>query len=88
MSVDVQKRRVAELIELGSQLAGEFASHFLWKENEILVENIGDGCVEGLTPAYLKARVDIGDLKPQKGDLLRFIARSWHDDALVGERIV
>ncbi|PQV62575.1 threonylcarbamoyladenosine tRNA methylthiotransferase MtaB [Abditibacterium utsteinense] len=87
VSVETQKRRVAELIELGNQLSGEFAFHFLWKENEILVENIGDGWAEGLTPAYLKARVETGDAKLQKGDLVRFVAQSFDAGVLAGKMV-
>ena len=84
ISVETQKRRVAELIELGNQLSRQFALHFLGRENEILVENVGDGFAEGLTPEYLKARVQTGDAKLQKGDLVRFTARCFENDVLVG----
>ncbi len=84
VATEVQKRRVAELIALGNRLAGEFARQFLGLENEILVENVGPGWAEGLTPAYLKARVEISDSKLQKGDLVRFTAREWDGESLRG----
>ncbi|MBW3635300.1 MAG: MiaB/RimO family radical SAM methylthiotransferase, partial [Armatimonadetes bacterium] len=87
VSSEVQKRRVAELIALGDELAGEFAGRFLGRDNEILVETIQNGRAEGLTPAYLKARVEAGGAAPQSGDLLRFTARSWKDGVLLGELI-
>ena len=82
---EIQKRRVAQLIALGNQLSREFASQFLGLKNEILVESVENGFAEGLTPAYLKARVAIGDFQPQIGDLLRFSAREWENGVLRGE---
>jgi threonylcarbamoyladenosine tRNA methylthiotransferase MtaB len=84
VTTETQKRRVAELIALGNELSADFAKQFLGEENEILVENVGDDWAEGLTPAYLKARVSLGEQKPQKGDLLRFTAREWDGEALRG----
>jgi threonylcarbamoyladenosine tRNA methylthiotransferase MtaB len=81
---DVQKRRVAQLIALGNELSREFASQFLGRENEILVETVQNGFAEGLTPAYLKARVEIGELRPQIGDLLSFTTREWENGVLSG----
>jgi threonylcarbamoyladenosine tRNA methylthiotransferase MtaB len=85
VSPQVQQRRVHELIALGDELAAEFAARFIGQENEILVEGRGDGWVEGLTPAYLKARVEVGDRKFEKGDLLRFTVREWKDGSFLGE---
>ncbi len=88
ISSEVQKRRVADLIALGDELSADFARQFLGAENEILVENSGEGWVEGLTPAYLKARVATGGNRiAQKGDLLRFVAREWQNGALAGQQI-
>lgn len=81
---EVQKRRVAELIALGEKLASDFAERFVGRDNEILVENGGEGWVEGLTPAYLKARVAISGAPPQKGDLVSFRAQRWTRGVLEG----
>ncbi len=81
----VQKRRVAELIALSNQLSSDFASQFVGIDNEILVENSGDGWAEGLTPAYLKGHVCLGDASARKGDLLRFRPRAWREGVLRGE---
>jgi threonylcarbamoyladenosine tRNA methylthiotransferase MtaB len=81
---EIQKRRVAELIALGNQLSSDFAGHFLNRENEILVEGAVNGVAEGLTPAYMKARVEVRGALPQKGDLLRFIVRGWENGVLSG----
>ncbi|HEX8463090.1 MAG TPA: tRNA (N(6)-L-threonylcarbamoyladenosine(37)-C(2))-methylthiotransferase MtaB [Abditibacterium sp.] len=81
---EIQKARVSELIDLSNWLSREFASRFIGGESEILVESVEDGVAEGLTPAYLKARVEIGASKPEKGDLLRFRATNWKHDALLG----
>ena len=81
---DVQKRRVAQLIELGAQMSAEFAAQFVGKSNEILVEQIKDGYALGLTPSYLKARVEVGARRVHVGELLEFDARKWDDGALWG----
>ncbi len=81
---EVQKRRVAELIALANQLSHDFAQQFLSLENEILVENVGEGWAEGLTPEYLKARVEWHGAAPQKGDLVSFVARSFESGVLIG----
>lgn len=87
VSPQVQQRRVHELIALGDELAAEFAAKFIGRENEILVEGRGEGWVEGLTPAYLKARVEVGDRKFEKGDLLSFVVQGWKDSQFLGEAL-
>jgi threonylcarbamoyladenosine tRNA methylthiotransferase MtaB len=88
VSPQVQQRRVHELLALAEELAAEFASQFIGQENEILVEGRGEGWVEGLTPAYLKARIEVGERKFEKGDLLRFTVTGWQDGAFVGEMVL
>ena len=84
---DVQKRRVAQLIELAAQMSAEFAAQFVGETVEILVEQIKDGYALGLTPSYLKARVEVGAREVQVGELLEFKARKWDDGALLGAAI-
>ena len=81
---DVQKSRVAQLIELAAQMSAEFAQGFVGRNNEILVEQIKDGWALGLTPSYLKARVEVGARCIEVGALLEFQAEKWADDALWG----
>ena len=81
---DVQKRRVAQLIELAAQMSAEFAAQFVGKTGEILVEQIKDRQALGLTPSYVKARVDVGNRNVEVGELLEFTVEKWDDSALVG----
>ena len=85
VSPDVQKRRVAELIELGQRMSAEFAAQFAGKTGEILVEEVRDGQAKGLTPAYLKARVALDGRHVAVGDLLQFTVERWADGALHGQ---
>ncbi len=85
----VQKRRVAELIQLGAQMSASFAAQFVGNSVEILIEEVRDGHIKGLTPAYLKARVEVATAnakvgEPKVGDLLEFRVQKWHDGALCG----
>ena len=82
---DVQKRRVAELIKLGAQMSAEFASQFVGGAAQILVEDVRDGIAKGLTPSYLKARVEVGARQVQVGELLDFEVEKWEDGILVGQ---
>lgn len=81
---DVQKRRVAELIKLGAQMSAEFAGQFVGETVQMLVEEIRDGQAKGLTPSYLKARVDVGARAVEVGELLEFRALKWADGTLCG----
>ncbi len=83
---EVQKRRVAQLIELGAQLSAEFASQFVGETVEMLVEEVRDGEIKGLTPSYLKARVSAATSKVKVGELLEFRAQKWQDGALIGNQ--
>ena len=82
---DVQKRRVAELIKLGAQMSAEFAGQFVGQTAQILVEEIRDGVAKGLTPSYLKARVEVGARAVKVGELLEFEVENWVEGALVGK---
>ena len=81
---DVQKRRVAQLIELAAQMSAEFAEQFIGQTGEILVEQVKDGQALGLTPSYVKARVDVGEREVAVGELLEFGVEKWDDGALWG----
>ena len=81
---DVQKRRVAELIQLGAQMSAQFAAQFVGGAAQILVEETRDGVAKGLTPSYLKARVEVGTRAVEVGELLEFTVENWSDGALVG----
>ena len=85
---DVQKRRVAELIKLGAQMSAQFAAQFVGQKVELLVEEVRDGQIKGLTPSYLKARVEAATAKvkaqPKVGELLEFRVDRWEDGALIG----
>lgn len=81
---DVQKRRVAQLIELGAQMSAEFAQQFVGQTGEILVEQVKDDCALGLTPSYVKARVALGEREVNVGELLEFSVEKWGDGALWG----
>ena len=81
---EVQKRRVAELIELGARMSAEFAAQFVGQTVEILVEEVRDGEIKGLTPSYLKARVSAATSPARVGELLEFRANKWENGALIG----
>ncbi len=81
---DVQKRRVAELIQLGAEMSAQFAAQFVGASVEILVETARDGVAQGLTPAYLKARVDVGARAIKVGETLEFVVDKWADGTLNG----
>jgi threonylcarbamoyladenosine tRNA methylthiotransferase MtaB len=81
----VQTRRVDELIALGNQLSAEFAAQFIGQEQEILVEGRGGSVVEGLTPHYVKAIVEI-EAPAQVGDIVRFVAKEWRDGAIQSQK--
>ena len=81
---DVQKRRVAELIELGAQMSAEFASQFVGETVEMLVEEVRDGEIKGLTPSYLKARLTAATSEVKVGELLEFRVSRWENGALCG----
>ena len=82
---DVQKRRVAELIDLGAQMSAQFASQFVGGSVEMLVEEVRDGQIKGLTPSYLKARASAATPDVKVGQLLKFRVQKWEDGALVGK---
>ena len=79
ISPDVQKRRVAELIQLSNELASQFASRFFGREVEVLVESGSDGFVDGLLPNYLRARVEA---EARVGDLISFVPTKWEEGFL------
>lgn len=84
----IQNRRVDELLALSAQQSQQFASRFLGRDNEILVEAGGKpGFAEGLTPAYLKARIALNGRAVQIGDILRFRATDWRDGTFIGEAL-
>lgn len=81
---EIQKRRVAQLIELGDAMSAEFAAQFIGQGEEILVEEISDGRASGLTPSYLRGHVALGGRRGEVGDLLSFKVERWEDGALWG----
>ena len=81
---EVQKRRVAELIQLAAHMSAQFAAQFVGQSAEILVEQVQDGAALGLTPSYLKARVTLHGRKVCVGDTLEFTAHNWENGALQG----
>ena len=82
---EVQKRRVAALIQLGAQMSAEFAAQFVGETVEMLVEEVRDGDIKGLTPSYLKARVTAATANVRVGELLEFRAQKWENGALIGK---
>ena len=82
ISPAIQNRRVAELLKLARELSADFAARFIGREIEILVESVDENVASGLTPAYLKANVVLNERRVEKGDLVKFIAREWRDEAL------
>ncbi|MDI6892357.1 MAG: tRNA (N(6)-L-threonylcarbamoyladenosine(37)-C(2))-methylthiotransferase MtaB [Actinomycetota bacterium] len=56
VSFDVKKRRSAELIELGEELARDFIGGFVGRRLEVLVEKlVEDNLLTGLTDNYIRA---------------------------------
>ncbi|HEX8834478.1 MAG TPA: MiaB/RimO family radical SAM methylthiotransferase [Abditibacteriaceae bacterium] len=83
----VQKKRVAALLQLARELSAEYAQQFFGKQTSILVEKVDDaGVAEGLTPHYVKARVqpDAAQGGFAVGDIVWFTPQRWHDDELHG----
>ncbi len=76
---DVQKRRVAQLIEMANELSAQFASRFFGREVEVLVESVESGVADGLLSNYLRARVEV---EARVGDLISFVPTKWEDGVL------
>ena len=86
VSPEVQKARVAELIELGEQLSAEFAARFVGQSEEILVEGNSGARAMGLTPSYLRAEIELDGREVCVGDLLKFRVEKWENGALWGKQ--
>jgi threonylcarbamoyladenosine tRNA methylthiotransferase MtaB len=81
-----QKRRVDALLQLARELSSGYASQFFGAPVPVLVENVVDGIAEGMTPHYVKARVDMNASthRATTGDMVWMRAAHWSDDALHG----
>ena len=82
---EVQKRRVAELIALAAHMSAQFAAQFVGQTAEILVEGTSGARALGLTPAYVRAEVELGGREVCAGELLEFRVQQWHSGALQGK---
>lgn len=88
-----QARRVDELLSLARELSGEYASQFLGSDVPVLLEGAPQETsrdahfVEGLTPHYLKARVQLPPNASsfQAGDIVWMQAQNWRDETLHGD---
>ncbi len=84
---ETQKRRVAQILELARQSSTRYASQFIGQKLAVLVENTGScQIVEGLTPHYVKARVEIppSNARSSTGDIVFFTPQNWNGEALEG----
>jgi threonylcarbamoyladenosine tRNA methylthiotransferase MtaB len=81
-----QKRRVDALLQLARELSAQYATQFLGVSLPVLVENVSDGVAEGMTPHYVKARVDVTSSTHNvaTGDIMWMHAERWSDDTLHG----
>jgi threonylcarbamoyladenosine tRNA methylthiotransferase MtaB len=81
----IQKRRVDELLVLAQELSARFAQQFIGHKLPILVENINDSCIEGLTENYLKARVLLTPgVEYSVGDVATIHVENWNNENLIG----
>jgi threonylcarbamoyladenosine tRNA methylthiotransferase MtaB len=81
-----QKRRVDALLQLARELSAEYAAQFLGQTLPVLVESTGHDAIEGMTPHYVKARVQLESSTQQiaPGDIVWMCAAKWSDDTLHG----
>jgi threonylcarbamoyladenosine tRNA methylthiotransferase MtaB len=81
-----QKRRVDALLQLARELSTEYVAQFLGQTLPILVETSINGMIEGMTPHYVKARVQMeSSTQPVlPGDIVWMRATKWSDDTLHG----
>ncbi|MCL5057078.1 MAG: tRNA (N(6)-L-threonylcarbamoyladenosine(37)-C(2))-methylthiotransferase MtaB [Actinobacteria bacterium] len=85
---EVKERRSKMLIDLGSALAGEFASQYIGREVEVLVEDLADGrpgMLQGHTANYLLV-VFPGD-EGLKGEFVRVRAEKVSGGTLEGRKL-
>jgi threonylcarbamoyladenosine tRNA methylthiotransferase MtaB len=85
---EAKDRRSRRLIELGSALAGEFASRYSGREVEVLVEDLAEGrpgLLQGHTPNYLLV-VFPGD-EALKGQIVRVRAGNVSGGVLEGRKL-
>jgi len=88
VSPQVQAERVSKLLALAAELEENFGRRFVGREVELLVENDPSGGVSGLTPEYLRGRVDWQAAEgpiPATGDLVRIMATDWQGGGLKGD---
>ncbi|MEN2984842.1 MAG: tRNA (N(6)-L-threonylcarbamoyladenosine(37)-C(2))-methylthiotransferase MtaB [Dictyoglomaceae bacterium] len=82
-SVIEERKRI--LINLSKDLWKRYAEKFLGKEMEILVEEVQDGVVDGLTDNYLK--VVFHDNSVNKGDFVKVFLREICEEKILGEKV-
>lgn len=82
----VQKRRVAELLQLARELSARFAEQFIGRTQPVLVEKTENGIAEGLTENYLKTRVNLSGSSARDGDIVLARIESWNGSALEATR--
>ena len=85
---EVKERRSHMLIELGSVLAGEFASKYVGREVEVLVEDLADGrpgMLQGHTANYLL--VTFPGEEGLKGEFVRVRAEKVSGGTLLGRKL-
>jgi len=81
-----QARRVAEWLKLASELARDYATQFFDDFSSVLIEKIDGDIAEGLTPHYVKARVQLAREHAQ-GDIAGFRPARWNGAELEGDEI-
>jgi threonylcarbamoyladenosine tRNA methylthiotransferase MtaB len=83
-----QKRRVAELLKLGEELATEFASQFIGQTLPVLVETVEESGFDGMIEHYVKIQaqstfaIHVGDVVPVQ--IERWENGSLHGNVLGG----
>ncbi len=81
-----QKRRVAELIAIGDELSAQFAAQFIGTTQPVLIEEIRDGQISGLSDSYLRVYAPIAAASTcGVGDVVDVQVLAWQDGALRGE---
>ncbi|MCS7201647.1 MAG: tRNA (N(6)-L-threonylcarbamoyladenosine(37)-C(2))-methylthiotransferase MtaB [Dictyoglomus sp.] len=82
-SVIEERKRI--LINLSKDLWKKYAEKFLGKEMEVLVEEVQNGVVDGLTDNYLK--VVFNDNSVNKGDFVKVFLKEICEEKILGEKV-
>ena len=81
-----KESRARELIALGRQVSQDYLSTWIGLETDLLPEEIVNGCWEGYTPEYIRARLEKGDVC-QSGQPVRIRLLGVKSGVMLGKLI-